>query len=112
MYGMGDVIAEQCQDIEKLQKALYAACERLDDGSAWADESEEFQKMCKLSGYTHPATGGVTTEYDDKKKELRIVCPVVNAVDFFQHLASHLNSAQDEVLKHLGSDIWQCVESK
>ncbi len=36
-------------------ETLYEACERLDDGSAWADESEEFYEMCKLSGHSHPA---------------------------------------------------------
>ena len=55
MYGMGDVIDEQSNKIEELRKALYAACERLNDGSAWADDSEKFHEMCKLSGHSHPA---------------------------------------------------------
>lgn len=38
-----------------LKAALYKACKRLNDGSAWADESEEFFEMCKLSGHSHPA---------------------------------------------------------
>lgn len=39
----------------QLQTALYKACERLNDGSAWADESEEFLEMCKIAEFNHPA---------------------------------------------------------
>lgn len=46
---------EQREEVEELRKVLYAACERLNDGSAWADESEEFYEMCRLSGHSHPA---------------------------------------------------------
>lgn len=45
---------EQHKEIEMLRKSLYTACERLDDGSAWADDSEEFVAMCKLSRHSHP----------------------------------------------------------
>ncbi len=40
-----------------LKNLLYTACERLDDGTAWADESEEFLEMCKIAGHEHPALG-------------------------------------------------------
>lgn len=41
-------------EVNKLRETLHKACERLDDGSAWADDSEEFLEMCKLSGHSHP----------------------------------------------------------
>ncbi len=38
--------------IEELRKQLIKACNRLDDGSAWADDEEgEFQEMCEVAEY-------------------------------------------------------------
>lgn len=48
-------VKEQNEELEALREVLYSVCERLNDGSAWADESEEFFEMCKLSGHSHPA---------------------------------------------------------
>lgn len=48
-----------------LKTALYKACERLNDGSAWADESEEFYEMCKLSGHSHPALAAGKNDNDN-----------------------------------------------
>ncbi len=35
----------------KLRKVLRKALARLNDGSAWADDSDEYREMCEAVGY-------------------------------------------------------------
>lgn len=39
------------KELREVREVLAKAMERLDDGSAWADDSDEFRHMCDVSGY-------------------------------------------------------------
>ncbi len=44
-------VKDQHDESEKLREQLLKACERLNNGSAWADDGGEFQEMCEVAGY-------------------------------------------------------------
>lgn len=46
-----DEVKELRKEVKRLTELLYKACEALDDGSAWADDSEEFDEIARACGY-------------------------------------------------------------
>ena len=50
-----ELVSKKYEEQIVLDPYLKIVTFRLDDGSAWADESEEFYEMCKLSKHSHPA---------------------------------------------------------
>ena len=55
---------DECPKCIELRAALRKLCVRVDDGQAWADDSDEFDQISRICGYREPRI-----QDDDKQEE-------------------------------------------
>ncbi|MHA2279908.1 MAG: hypothetical protein ACXAC5_03400 [Promethearchaeota archaeon] len=87
----------------ELRKALHEACRKLNDGSAWADESEEFYRMCKLAKFNR--VRGAMSE----KVEIKV--PFAEEFDDYHeidHLVNDINERANAEPKLKGIEVAFC----